>query len=228
MYQSNQRYHKHNILLRFAIIAIVIILITLTVVWWIFFKDSEKASSNFEKSGTVTISRPDTKEFTTPFFKIYLPNMWIDKGRQNPFSDQVYYSYVSTEKNYENRLLKVYVDIFPSDLPLNRLLPVTVVSGKLSPGVISDNCRSFTDDSAEGANVQKGTLATAKWQGASFTCNFAADQNITGTASAEEGYGVTMTGPKGVPHKYFFTYTDLNVRPDSQFLSEAIKSFQPL
>lgn len=228
MYRSNQRYHKHATMLRLTLIIIAVLGLSLFVIWWFFVRGNEMTSANFEKVGTITVNRPDTKEFTTPFYKISLPTTWEDKGRKNPFSYEVYYMYQNGLKDYENRVFKVYVDVFPRDLPLNRLLPVTLADGKLSPGVLSDDCTGFTDAPTVGANGQKGTTAIAKWQGVNFTCNFAAAQNLTGTASAEEGYAITMTGPTSGTHKYFFTYSDFNVRPDYQFMSEALKSFQPL
>lgn len=228
MYRSNQRYHKHATMLRLTLIIIAALFVLLALGWWLFVRGNDSTSANFEKVGTITVNRPDTKEFTTPFFKISLPTSWEDKGRQNPFSYEVYYLYQNNQVNYDNRWLRVYVDVLPADLPLNRLLPVTVVSGKLSPGVLSDECTAFTDAPAVGANGQKASYAPAKWQDVNFTCNFITSQNLTGTASAEEGYGVSMTGQKSGTHKYFFTYKDFNVRPDYQFLSEALKSFQPL
>lgn len=228
MYRSNQRYHKHRILLRFTIVISVIVLAALAIAWWIFIRGNNTTSANFDKLGTITVNRPNTKDFTTPYFKISLPTSWEDKGRQNPFSYEVYYLYQNGQKDYDNRWLRVYVDVFPRDLPLNRLLPVTLLNGKLSPGVLSDDCTAFTDAPVAGANGAKPTSVAAKWQGVNFMCNFGTAQNLTGTASAEEGYAITMTGPSGGTHKYFFTYSDFNVRPDYQFLSEALKSFQPI
>ena len=228
MYRSNQRYHKHRILLRFSLVSFAVLLIIVVTIWWFFLRGNDSTSANFEKVGNITISRPDTKEFTTPFFKISLPNSWTEKGKQNPVSYEEYYLYQNGTKDYENRWFRVYVDVFPRDMPLNRLMPLTLLNGKLSPGVLSDDCTAFTDAPVAGANGQKPNAVAAKWQGVNFMCNFAVSQNITGTASAEEGYGVTMSGPKSGTHKYFFTYTDFNVRPDLQFLSEAIKSFQPI
>jgi hypothetical protein len=215
-------------MLRFTILIATVLVLALAVAWWLFVRGNDSTSANFEKVGTITVNRPDTIDFTTAFFKISLPKTWEEKGRQNPFSYEVFYLYQNNQSNYDNRWLRVYVDVFPKDLPLNRLLPVTVVNGKLSPGVLSDECTAFTDAPVVGANGQKAAFAPAKWQGVSFTCNFASAQNLTGTASAEEGYGISMTGSKSGTHKYFFTYSDFNVRPDYQFLSEALKSFQAL
>lgn len=223
MYRANQRYHKHSTMLRFVLIIVPLLVIIIFLVWWFLFRNTGTSSANFDKVGSITVNKPNTKEFTTPYFKISLPTTWEDKGRKNPFSYEVYYLFQNGLKDYDNRWLRVYVDVFPKDIAINRLLPVTLTDGKISPGVLSDECTAFTD--APKAGVMS---ATAKWQGVTFYCDFAKAQNLTGTASAEEGYGITMTGPSGTPHKYFFTYSDFNVRPDYQFLSEALKSFQPL
>lgn len=227
MYRSNQRYHKHKTLLRFAVAVSVVLLIIALLVWWLVVRGTRSTSANFDKVGTISIEKPDTKEFTTPYFKISLPRTWEEKGRQNPYSYEVYYLYQNTEKNYDNRWLRVYVDVFPPDMPLNRLLPIALINNKIAPGVLSDDCTVFTG-APTATSGQKAATATAKWQGVSFVCNFAAAQNVTGTGTTDQGYGITMTGPLSGAHKYFFTYTDFNVRPDVQLLSDALKNFQPL
>jgi hypothetical protein len=53
-------------------------------------------------------------------------------------------------------------------------------------------------------------------------------QNQVGTASADDGYNVPITGPLKGTHTYFFVYTDNNVRPDTSILSDALKTFVAL
>jgi hypothetical protein len=227
MYRSNQRYQKHKTLLRFTILVCVVLLVLFAIVWWIIVRGNHSTSANFDKVGNISVNRPDTKDFTTPYFKISLPKTWEEKGRQNPYSYEVYYLYHNTEANYDNRWLRVYVDVFKQDMPLNRMLPIALINNKISSGVLSDDCTVFTGAPTM-VGGQKGSTAPAKWQGISFVCDFATPQNVTGTATVDGGYGITMSGPIGGTHKYFFTYTDLNVRPDIQFLSEALKNFQPI
>lgn len=227
MYRSNQRYHKHKTLLRFTLVVGVFLLIIFVVTWWIIARGNRTTSANFDKVGNISVSKPDTKEFTTPYFKISLPKTWEEKGKQNPYAYEVYYLYQNTQTTNDNRQLKVFVDVFPSDKPINRVMPISLLNGRISPGILSDDCTAFTG-APTATSGQKSESAPAKWQGVSFVCDFARAQNVTGTVSVEEGYGITMTGPISGTHKYFFTYTDLNVRPDVQFLSEALKSFQPI
>ena len=204
-----------------------ILLVIGVFVWWLIVRGDHSNSANFDRLGSTPTNQSDNKEFTTPYFKIALPPTWIDKGRKNPYSYEVYYEYQNSETNYDNRWLRVYVDVFPPDKPINRLLHISYVGNKIVSGVLSDDCTVFTGAPAI-ANGQKGTSAPAKWQGIDFVCNFAAAENIIGTGTPDQGYAITLTGPSGGTHRYFFTYTDFNVRPDAQILSEALKNFQPL
>ncbi len=224
MYRANRRYRKHATFLRFVLVVLPLLLIIALFVWWFFLKSDESSSTNFEKIGTRRIESTPTKVFTTPFYKVTLPATWKDNGRKNPFSDEVYYEYQNTQKNYENQWLRIYVDTFRRDLPINRILPVTVSNNQIIPGAISDDCTSFTDAPK---NSQNAANWAAKWQGVSFVCDIASAENTTGTVSPDEGYSLTLTGSKG-SHEYFFAYTDFNIRPNFQLLSDALKSFEPL
>ena len=51
-------------------------------------------------------------------------------------------------------------------------------------------------------------------------------QNLTGTASEDEGIGNTIVSSDGTKHKYFFVYIDHNVAPDNKIFTEALKSFE--
>jgi hypothetical protein len=104
-----------------------------------------------------------------------------------------------------------------------------VVDGKIIPGVISDDCTTFTGAPSPGSGGRSSNqIWSAKWQGVKFACSMSKPDNYVGTASVEEGYGITLLSQKGVKHKYFFVYIDHNVRPEYQILTDALKSFETL
>lgn len=229
MYTVNHRQRKHKVFLRFMVFVVPFLAALVVLIWFIFFKETG-TSSNFSKAGTeVAVVKPDTKDFTNEYFKITLPSTWIDLGRKNPFSYAVYYEFQNSQKDYDNRWLRVYVDVIPDFQAINRLLPVSVVNNRLSPGVLSDECSSFTGAPLNNAGGQADSQTwRAKWQGVEFICDMANPHNYVGTASVDEGYKVSLTNSNGRQHEYFFLYIDHNVRQDYQLLSDAVKSFEPL
>lgn len=230
MYTANKRQRKHRTLFKYVLFVTPFILIAAGVVWFAFFRTDDSTSTNFSKGGSqVAVVKPAVQEFTTDLFKLSLPSGWAELGKKNPTSDEVYYEYQSKIKDYDNRLLRVYVDVMPKQYPLNRLLPITVVDNRISPGVLSDDCKSFTGAPLTGTGVAQQTATwTAKWQGVDFICDLARPQNYAGTASQDEGNAVTLVSKNGAKHKYFFVYIDHNVRPDYQIFTDALKSFETI
>ncbi|MFO0882154.1 MAG: hypothetical protein U0491_01775 [Candidatus Saccharimonadales bacterium] len=203
----------------------------LFVIWFVFLRNSNDSSTtNFSKAGgQVAVVTPQQKTFTTEYFSISLPSGWEFLGKKNPTSEEVYFEYQSKIKDYDNRLVRVYVDVYPKEYALNRLLPVTVVDNRLVPGTLSDDCKSFTGAPLGGTGASRSANTwAAKWQGVDFTCDMVRQQNYSGTASQEEGNQVTLVSSTGQKHKFFIVYIDQNVRPDYQIFSEAVKSFQTI
>jgi len=193
--------------------------------WFVFLRDDSNSAS-FTKAGTeVATVSPKTTDFVNEYFKITLPSTWVFLGRQNPFSNQLYYEYQNKQKDYDNRWLRVYVDIFPGDYAITRLLPLTVSNNHLVLGDLSDDCNTFTG--APLANNSQGLSGSwaAKWRNINFTCDLSRQQTV-GTASLEEGYGVTIKSKNNAAHKYFFVYIDHNIHPDYTLLSNVVKSFE--
>jgi hypothetical protein len=225
MYTANKRQRRQIIFFRFVLYTIPF-LIALAVLGCLIFLRGDNSSASFVKSdSTVATVQPKTTDFTNEFFKIALPSTWVFLGRQNPFSNQVYYEYQNKQKDYDNRWLRVYVDVFPSDYAVTRLLPLTVSDNRLIPGNLSDDCNTFTGAPIANSSQSVSVNWAAKWQNINFTCDMSNQQTV-GTASLDEGYGVTIVSQKGVAHKYFFVYIDHNIHPDYSLISNAVKSFQ--
>jgi hypothetical protein len=227
MYTANKRQRKYKIFFKFMLFVLPFIFAIGFLVWFIFMRPSE-SSANFAKAGTdIAQVQAAKKDFTNDYFKISLPVGWADHGKQNPLANQVFYEYQSAIKNYDNRWLHVYVDVFPADFAINKLLPVEVVNNRINPGDISDDCTTFTGSPSPGSGGRAlNQTWSAKWQGVKFICSMTQPDNYVGTASVEEGYGITLLSKQGVKHKYFFVYIDHNVRPDYQIFMEALKSFE--
>lgn len=230
MYAANKRQRRHKIFMRFALFVTPFILAIGLLIWFILFRSTESTSTNFARSGAqVATVKPATKDISTDLFRISLPTTWEALGKKNPFSDEVYYEFQSTQKDFDNRWLRVYVDTFPKDYPLNRLMPINIVEGRVVPGTLSDECSSFTGAPLDARTGQAtGQNWTAKWQGTDFICDMTKASNKSGTASIEEGYGVMIKSGDGTKHKYFFVYIDQNIRPEYQIFTDALKSFKTL
>lgn len=207
-----------------------IVLVIIVAIAWYFISRPSDSSTNFLKEGGHVAQVEISKEkFTTDYFTVLLPSGWKSMGLQHPRSDSTFYEYQSTAQGYDNRRLQIFVDNFPKNYAVNRLLPIDVVDNKIVTGVMSDDCATFTGAPTPGSTTHiTAETWTAKWQGVVFLCAMNKPENLVGTASEDEGYGVTLINPKGLKHKYFFVYIDQNVRPDYTILSNALKSFETL
>jgi len=138
-------------------------------------------------------------------------------------------SWQATAKGADNRYLTIYIDTIPATKPVNRELPVTVHGNQLSPGELSDNCSDFTTGGTMNVSqAEKLPPTPSVWQGVNFICNIPQVINdLVGTGAVGDGVNtVTITGPTGGTHNYFFLYTDLNIQPDYTILSNAVQSFR--
>lgn len=229
MYTVNKTRSRKRLLFEFLTVVFVLLLIVGALIWFFFLRGSNESSANFSRTGgTVAVVKPATVDFTQDEFKISLPDGWKLLGLKNPYYNQKYYEYQSTVKDYDNRWLRVYVDVIPQDYVLNKLLPITVEGNRLKPGAMSDDCKSFTGAPKPGSGQTNSQSWKATWSDISFICDMASQQNQVGTANAANGYAVPVTGPTKGTHTYFFVYIDQNIRPDTSILTNAIKSFEAL
>jgi hypothetical protein len=228
MYRADRRQKKRGIIIKFIFLVIPFLLIIGVAIWFILFR-TNSSSSSFTKSGVeIAQVQPSTKVIKTDLFSIQLPTTWELLGKKNPFTNQVYYEFQNKLKNYDNRWIRVYVDVFPKDYAIKKLLPISVIDNKIIPGQMSDDCTNFTGAPLTTAGRSSVQTWDAKWQNIAFTCDMASIDNNVGTASETEGYGVTLNSQNGVKHKYFFVYIDRNVRPEYTTFNEALKSFTTL
>jgi len=228
MYTVNHRQHRHKIFLRFLFFVLPFLLALAALIWFLFFRSTDTSTSFSNPGAKVAVVEPNTKDFTNEYFKITLPTTWVDLGRKNPFSYEVYYEYQNQQENYTNQWLRVYVDVIPDFQAITRLLPVTVVNNRFVSGTMSSECRTFTGAPSQIDNQASNQSWEAKWQDVVFICDMDLIENFTGTASAEEGYRVTLVNKNGVAHKYFIAYIDHNIHPSYQTYINAVRSFETL
>ncbi len=157
-----------------------------------------------------------------PLFSMKIAAGWKEIERKNVPTERSI-TWQSTVKNYENRWLKLYIDVIPPDIAVNRLLPLDVAGDSVSHRQLSENCKNFTRQ----ANDQAPTPQPSKWEGVDFICNLASfNDNVTGTGTEGSVNSTTITGPRQGAHKYFFVYTDRNIQPDYTIFYNALKSFK--
>ena len=171
----------------------------------------------------ITYDDTNTTQFIEPVFSIYLPSNWklISTGT-DPY---LVYHFQSTQPHEDARYLDVYVDSLPTNLGVNRILPVLANGAQLTltSTDVSDNCSSFTRTSAK----QPTESTHAKWNNIDFYCDLADyERDLVGIGSPEGFNLVTLKGPATGTHKIFITYTDNTQAPDYSIFTSALKTFR--
>jgi len=154
-------------------------------------------------------------------YSLQLPADWKEVERRITDQEQSV-GWQAKQKGEDNRWLKIYIDKIPSDLAVNRLLPVDPSGDTIAYRQLSDNCANFTNP---GTNNKVPTAS--KWQQINFICdlpNFV--QNKVGIGSIAGLNKVEITGTTKGKHAYFLVYTDHNVQPDYNILYNALKTFR--
>ena len=162
-----------------------------------------------------------------PFFTLELPGDWKETGR-NTNNLYTSISWQATTKGKENRYLTLYIDRIPTDLPVNRLVALKAQGSGLNFSDVSDNCANFTVGGTFDTSVAaRSRPAPTKWNKVDFMCNLPrVIDNEIGTGSEGSRNSVTVTGPSGATHKYFFLYTDRNFQPDYNIFYDVLRSFK--
>lgn len=159
-------------------------------------------------------------------FTMELPGDWKELKRQNDQTENSI-TWQSTKSSGDGRSLKLYIDIIPTSLAVNRLMPVLAQGNMIVPGDISENCATFTQGGTLNVHdAAKLKETPAKWNKVDFICDLPrVNDSRVGTGSAEGKNTVTVTGPTKGTHKYFFLYTDHNIQPNHEILTNALRGF---
>lgn len=171
-------------------------------------------------------SAAPTETYRKGNFSIELPRGWqFTSVQRDVYTIYHFKSALSGEAG--NRSMDVFEDSNLPKFPINRMVPVVATEeGKLiaNSSEVSDNCTAYTT----GATTARTTISQlAKWQGIEFLCDMANPlRNVVGTGSKDGLNTVKVNSLSTGPHRYFFTYTENNNRPDYNIFISAINSFQ--
>lgn len=159
-----------------------------------------------------------------------MPNFGIDvvatmQLQPRPAGQYISFTWLSSKSGSDGRKIEVFEDIIPVNYAVNRALVVTAENDRLQiEGAPSDNCVTFTRDLS---GIPNSVAAPAKWNNISFLCDRANQaRNSIGTSSTDGVNTVILKTSLGVPHKYFFVYTDQSINPDPSAFLQALQSFR--
>lgn len=229
MYVLNEKTEKRIPYFSMFFTLVFLFIIVGGLIWYFIIRDSGSVTASFKKVEQKTISKTDnTKIVTTDYFSIRVPQTWESNGKKNPYFDQVFIELQDKKKNYDARWIRVFVDTFPQNYPINSVIAITNSDNKLSSGESSGDCSVFPGAPKYDPKTNPTGIWPTKWQGISFTCDIARPLNQTGAASVTTGYGQKLTSPSGKTHTYFLVYIDHTSRPDNSVFGDAINTFQPL
>lgn len=221
---NNKESKKHTFLLSLIIIVIIFFVIAF-IVWFVLFRNSGVSVTSFERvDNGAKINSPATQDFTTSEFTITLPEGWELIGKDKPYYNEEYYLFKSKVANKEGRYLKVYMNLIPENIAVNRILPIVAQNNRISVGDMSGDCKNFKD--ASGVSSDQKWLT--QWQDVPFYCALAGPTNQVGTGTKQIGYPTVVNGDKSGTNNYFFVYTDQTAKPDYRILKNAVASFVAL
>lgn len=229
MYVVNKKTKKKISAIPIAIIFLMVAVMLVGAFWYVFLRDNSSSSASFVKRDVKDDNsfKVKTKTITTEYFKINLPLTWENNGRLNPFSNQVYYELQDKNPKSDSKYLRIYVDVYPKDYPVNEVLLISNDGARLISAESSGDCTTLPGAPKHQAGTSIDSWAT-NYKGIKFTCDIANPYSQVGAISEELGYGQRMKGASGTTHEYFFVYIDRSSRPDSTIFSDAINSFQSL
>lgn len=207
------------------ILAISLIFTGIFLIYIIFLSNSNSASFINSDRPEKIIKGVEMQTIESENFKIELPATWVNNGIKNPFSNEYYYELQDKKKSSDARYLRVYINTFPSDYPLNRVVSVENLGNRLKAGEVSGDCKSFASAPKSIDRTQKQTWL-ANWQGINFTCDSGSQVNNLGIANQKNGYGQVLTGSISGTNNYFLVYIDNTSSPNDRTFVDAINSFE--
>ena len=131
-----------------------------------------------------------------------------------------YIFYSSTSKGLVDYELRVYLNEFPENNPVNYILPVTVQAGRLMPQPASARCSSLPPVTKSNNFVPK------KYQNITFLCDNASSRQVAGAGIEGGSYEIPLYNTQGKLQKIglFFTDHSAGYRPET--FKEIVESFK--
>lgn len=228
-YQLDHKPAQHR--RKSVFIVLFMTLLIIGAIGYVVWRDIRKNSDNQVTGKTQVIQQAKNDSVNTlvvnePLFSMGLPGDWKELKRQKNETEN-YITWVSSSTN-SARMLRLYIDIIPTTLPVNRELAVTAQGNAIMVGDISENCATFTKGGT--LNVHEAALlkeTPAKWNTVDFICDLPrVNDNEVGTGSTDGVNTLTLTGPTKGPHKYFFLYTEHSSQANYEILNNALRSFK--
>jgi hypothetical protein len=190
--------------------------------------------SNVNNSGGILVpvksDEPAKVHIAEPSFEMYLPIDWKEYARR-PAPPLNVISWKGTSKESAARTIDVYVDTIPDTLAVNRILPVSGEEDRLAVSPASENCMTFSADTASLSPTATAKLKVlpVTWQGVQFLCDIPNSlRNVVGAGSLEGVNKVSLTGSKKGKHSYFIVYTDSSAHPDEKTFPDVLRSFRAI
>lgn len=176
-----------------------------------------------ERTIAQVLGNTDTLLVNEQDFEFELPGDWRKIDAVNTANEQSI-TWQATLRDEDNRWLKLYINSIPEDQAVVRLLPVKVSDSRMQRGQLSGHCNTFTGEASGGQRYPM-----AKWEDVDFWCDAGrrVNVNIIGTGQASQPINtIEITGENSGTNRYFFVYTDQNIRPNFEILYSAVNSFR--
>jgi hypothetical protein len=223
IYDKTPIKHRIKRLRRLFAVPIAIALVLIIIAIILIYKTSHRHQNITGPLKITKVQTSSTRNVQEPYFSFELPSSWIQTASTNNATTHSI-TWMDRVKMNDSRWLTVYIDQIPSDIPVNRILPIAAnVNGDgIAYGSMSDNCFNFI----QVTNYEQ--YVTTSWQNVNFICDVPhrAENNI-GTGTVGQPIDQTIiTGQTMGTHKYFFLYTDDDSDPNYSILYQALSSFQ--
>lgn len=212
----------------FKYTVLVLLIMTTAVIAWLYL-DTRPGTQIITGNtpthqSTVGVSTTPMKQINEPLFSLRLPRDYQEVSRTvTPHR----ITWQSGDPKTTARSLQLYIDTIPTNLAVNRLLPVHSSGNQITAGEVSDNCANFVGPVKMTPQlVSQAKPTPAKWQGIGFICdlpNYLREVVATGTDEGT-GPGLLVPGSSG-GHRYLFVYTDHTSQPNFMLLRDIVNSF---
>lgn len=224
-YIQNVNYHKRKLFLRrikiTVFIFIVFILVVSAFAYFSLVRDEQSNTTSQTTSiETSNFFAPSFKTFSSPYFEFQTDDTWSEIPAETTDTKFVYRS---VRTNLVEHSLIVYVNIIPTSLQSNRVLPVSISltgnTSSLRPESVSDHCKSMTgQNSIDAIPVSLGKV--------SILCDADSTDYSVLVGKIDGTSSLRLSRPNGSKANYSIIYTNMLTNPDSSQIVNIISTFQ--
>lgn len=180
------------------------------------FRSTEAEDEGAVSAPTSSFVAPNIQIFNSPYFQFQANNSWAEDPTNTRDGK---YVYRSMRGNLIEQQLTVYVNNFPSDLAVTRVMGANIgENNSLNPIGLSDHCGQ--------ASGYKGGTKKAIMNDVSFTC-FSDDTRYTVLVGLKGGTtNMSLPRPDGSSAAYSIYYSNVTADPEASQLHDIVNSFQ--